>query len=192
MAQSLLLAAAKHDVIAVNNLLRNTSANVQDAETGFTPLHAAIAACGPHEVDISNGKVNHADKQNQSRARPAEVSRVDQEAAGNVVKLLLENGAIWNDLDSNNETPGCVAFRLSLRQIYEQIVEAGVRAELLLEKLDQIQSSNGDEDGEDDDDDDDADETMDDATTTDDNAAEARITDQKLSLIHISEPTRPY
>ena len=181
MAQSLLLAAAKHDVIAVKNLLRNTSANVQDAETGFTPLHAAIAACGSHEVNISNGKVNHADKQNQSRARPAEVSRVDQEAAGNVVKLLLENGAIWNDLDSNNETPGCVAFRLSLRQIYEQIVEAGVRAELLLEKLDQIQSSNGDEDGEDDDDDDDADETMDDADTTDDNAAEARITDQETA-----------
>jgi protein arginine N-methyltransferase 2 len=25
------------------------------------------------------------------------------------LKLLLQNGAIWNDLDKKNETPGCIA-----------------------------------------------------------------------------------
>lgn len=51
--QSILLASANHDIPALRNLLRNTSANVQDAETGFTPLHAAIAACEPDEDEKS-------------------------------------------------------------------------------------------------------------------------------------------
>ena len=36
------------------------------------------------------------------------------ERALDVVNVLLENGAIWNQLDSNDETPGCVAYRLDL------------------------------------------------------------------------------
>ena len=53
--QSLLLASANHDITALRDLLRNSSANVQDPETGFTPLHAAIAACEP---EASMEKVN--------------------------------------------------------------------------------------------------------------------------------------
>ena len=139
--QSILLASANHDIPALRNLLRNTSANVQDAETGFTPLHAAIAACEPDEDEKStaNGDAKETEKQ-------------EIEAATKTVKLLFENGAIWNDLDSNGETPGCIAHRLGLAELYELCVDAGVRAELLLSRLDQYQLlGGGDSDEEDDD-----------------------------------------
>ncbi|KAK5051322.1 Arginine N-methyltransferase 2, partial [Cryomyces antarcticus] len=45
----ILLAASNHDLETLRTLLRTGSANVQDADTGFTPLHAAIAACEPEE-----------------------------------------------------------------------------------------------------------------------------------------------
>jgi protein arginine N-methyltransferase 2 len=142
--QSILLAAANHDIPALRNLLRNTSANVQDAETGFTPLHAAIAACEPDEDEkaTANGDSKEAEKQ-------------EVEAATKTVKLLLENGAIWNDLDSNGETPGCIAHRLGLTELYELCVDAGVRAELLLSRLDEYQLlGGGDSDDEEDEDED--------------------------------------
>jgi protein arginine N-methyltransferase 2 len=56
---------------------------------------------------------------------------------------LFQNGAIWNDLDSNGETPGCIARRLGLTELYELCVDAGVRAELLLSRLDQYQPLGG-------------------------------------------------
>jgi len=144
MAQSLLLAAAKHDVNAVKNLLKNTSANVQDAETGSTPLHAAVAACGPHEVDFESGKVKATGKGGPRNVESTNVSAAEEAAADEVVRLLFENGAIWNDLDRNDETPGCIAVRIGLKSVYQQIVEAGVRAELLLDKLDGIQGMDED------------------------------------------------
>jgi protein arginine N-methyltransferase 2 len=126
--QSVLLAAANHDIPALRNLLRNTSANVQDAETGFTPLHAAIAACEP------------------------ESGQPDIDVASKTLKLLFENGAIWNDLDANGETPACIAYRLGLVELYELCVDAGVRAELLLSRLDAYQLfANADSDDEDED-----------------------------------------
>lgn len=149
--QSLLLAAANHDVSALRNLLRNSSANVQDEETGFTPLHAAVAAFEPDRdetVDKSNGQTNGNDKDE------AEEKQEQIEAAIKTIKLLFENGAIWNDLDQNNETPGCIAHRLGLKQLYELFVDAGVRAEMLLSRLDQYQPLGG-SDSEDDDNDDD-------------------------------------
>ncbi|CBY01887.1 hypothetical protein IAQ61_006487 [Plenodomus lingam] len=134
--QSVLLAAANHDVAALSNLLRNSSANVQDAETGFTPLHAAIAACEPDDDDAtkrlnghSNGKTNGTVKSAQQQI----------EAAVKTIKLLFENGAIWNDLDANGETPGCIANRLGLKGLYELCVDAGVRAELLLSRMAEYQ-----------------------------------------------------
>jgi protein arginine N-methyltransferase 2 len=48
----------------------------------------------------------------------------------------MQEGAIWNDLDLNDETPGCIAKRLGLDELYEMVVDAGVRAELLLNRLD--------------------------------------------------------
>lgn len=120
LAVSLLSAAARHDNVAVKNLLRNTSANVQDAETGYTPLHAAIASCGVDEDGTT------------ALSREA--------AAEETVKILFDNGAIWNDLDKNDETPGCIAYRLGLKNVYRLVVDAGVRAELLLSKLDGIKA----------------------------------------------------
>jgi protein arginine N-methyltransferase 2 len=70
--------------------------------------------------------------------------------------LLFQNGAIWNDLDAKDETPGCLARRLGLMGLYELFVQAGVRAELLLETLEEygmIDDSDEfeDDDGQDDD-----------------------------------------
>ena len=145
VVQSILLAAANHDTTALRNLLRNSSSNVQDPETGFTPLHAAVAACEPEEkqtVNGANGRVNgsHDDDDEES------VSETEA-AALRTVKLLFQNGAIWNDLDKMGETPGCIAHRLGLRSVYEAIVDAGVRAELLLNRLDSYQPLE-DEEGE--------------------------------------------
>ncbi|KAA8627195.1 Arginine N-methyltransferase 2 [Pyrenophora tritici-repentis] len=125
--QSILLAAANHDIGALRNLLRNTSANVQDSETGFTPLHAAIAACEPDQenANTTNGDVTDATKEQKQ----------ELEAAVKTVKFLFENGAIWNDLDTNGETPGCIARRLGLKELYELCVDAGVRAEMLLSQV---------------------------------------------------------
>ncbi|KAF1848427.1 arginine N-methyltransferase 2 [Cucurbitaria berberidis CBS 394.84] len=135
--QSILLAAANHDIPSLRNLLRNSSANVQDSETGFTPLHAAIAACEPdseEDTQQSKGHTNGDTKSANEDAKPHEV-----EAANKTIKFLFENGAIWNDLDVNGETPGCIARRLGLKELYELCVDAGVRAELLLSRLDEYQ-----------------------------------------------------
>ncbi|KAL5120900.1 Arginine N-methyltransferase 2 [Pleosporales sp. CAS-2024a] len=136
LTQSILLAAANHDTASLRNLLRNSSANVQDSETGFTPLHAAIAACEPDDQDgkaETNGDTNGAVKRDEQK----------MEAAVKTIKLLFENGAIWNDLDTNGETPGCIAHRLGLKELYELCVDAGVRAELLLSRLDEYQPLGG-------------------------------------------------
>ncbi|KAF2088458.1 putative arginine N-methyltransferase [Saccharata proteae CBS 121410] len=144
-AQSILLAASNHDIDALRNLLRNSSANVQDEDTGFTPLHAAIAALEPDEDDKqTNGQTN-------GEAGHAKPNEEELQKAVRTVKLLLLNGAIWNDLDKANETPGCIANRLGLSELYEVMVDAGVRAELLLNRLDEYQVLGGDEDDEEDD-----------------------------------------
>jgi protein arginine N-methyltransferase 2 len=128
--QSLLLAAANHDLSALKDLLKTTPATVQDSETGFTPLHAAIAACESSEERHINGDASGSSEEEQKKIL---------EAAAETVRLLLQSGAIWNDLDSNNETPGCIARRIGLEEIYQLIVDAGVRAELLLSRLDEYQ-----------------------------------------------------
>ncbi|OAL01393.1 arginine N-methyltransferase 2 [Phaeosphaeriaceae sp. SRC1lsM3a] len=146
--QSILLAAAKHDAASLRNLLRNSSANVQDSDTGFTPLHAAIAACEPdeeHEVGQKNGDTHDAGVNGAKAGQEQEI-----EAAVKTIKLLFENGAIWNDLDTNGETPGCIAHRLGLKELYELCVDAGVRAELLLSRLDEYQPLGGSDSDDDD------------------------------------------
>lgn len=142
--QSILLASANHDIPSLRNLLRNSPANVQDSETGFTPLHAAIAACEPDAEDnkATNGDANGVDAKKEE----------ELEAARKTMKLLFENGAIWNDLDANGETPGCIAHRLGLKELYELCVDAGVRAELLLSRLDEYQPLGGADSDEEDDD----------------------------------------
>jgi protein arginine N-methyltransferase 2 len=54
------------------------------------------------------------------------------------VELLLQNGGIWNDLNSDNETPGCIALQLGLKTVYETMIEAGVRAEMLFSKIHEL------------------------------------------------------
>ncbi|KAM0332559.1 hypothetical protein ACHAQA_002843 [Verticillium albo-atrum] len=92
-------------------------ASLQDPNTGETPLHAAIRACGPADPS------------------PDADETVSSEAKDTVQELFLA-GAIWNDVDRNNETPGCVADRLGHAALYRACVEAGVRAELLFGLLD--------------------------------------------------------
>ena len=41
-------------------------------------------------------------------------------------------------LDKNDETPGCIALRLGLMKIYTMMVDAGVRAELLLGRFEEL------------------------------------------------------
>ena len=117
LARRIISAAARHDVSALHILLKSGSANVQDptASVATSPLHAAIAACG-----------------NAKEGPQA------SEMATKIVQLLLENGAIWNDLNKENETPGCIALRLGQKQIYDIMVEAGIRAELLFARMEEL------------------------------------------------------
>ncbi|KAL6714588.1 Arginine N-methyltransferase 2 [Lecanora helva] len=148
--QLILLAASHHDIESLRTLLRTGSASVQDPETGFTPLHAAIAACDSisqcSPVDQS-GTSDHASA-DQVNGHCNGITTIDAtksdieadvEAAAKIIRLLLQNGAIWNDVDKQNETPGCLALRLGLRQLYDIMVDAGVRAEMLLNRLDEYE-----------------------------------------------------
>jgi len=133
LTQKIILAAAQHDLQGLRGLLRSGSANVQDSETGYTPLHAAIAACELSE-EVGEGAKSGMSTQNE-----------DVLAAEKTLQLLFENGAIWNDLDAQDETAGCLALRLGLKSLYESVVEAGVRAELLLMRLDEYAQLMGDD-----------------------------------------------
>lgn len=129
-------AAANHDTQTLLELLKTNYANVQDSITEYTPLHAAIAACQTLSVggrDFEEVK----DTQfltTEYLAKPIET-----------VELLLRHGAIWDDLDVNGDTPGCIAKWLGLPQIYDLMVDAGVRAEILLSRLEQFGSLKIDE-----------------------------------------------
>lgn len=123
-AQRIISASARHDVPALRILLKSGSANVQDPTTGTTPLHAAIASCDPEKTSSNTNGASSTSSLEEKEA-----------AALNTVEELLASGAIWNDLDHNNETPGCIALRLGLQRIYQEMVEAGVRAEMLFSKM---------------------------------------------------------
>ncbi|KAH8730430.1 S-adenosyl-L-methionine-dependent methyltransferase [Phaeosphaeriaceae sp. PMI808] len=133
LAKRIIGAAERHDVPALKILLKEGSANVQDptATVATSPLHAAIASC--------EGKAT------------------DDDSAIKTVELLLQNGAIWNDLNKEDETPGCIAFRLEQKKIYDVMVEAGVRAEILFAKMEALglggNAAEEEEDNEDDEDD---------------------------------------
>lgn len=141
--QEILLAASQHDTSRMRQLIRayektGNPANVKDPETGYTPLHAAISACEPDadkpkEAPTVNGLGNGV------VGVPEEESSNMLESGRDMVKFLLQEGAIWNDLDINDETPGCIARRMGLEELYQLMVDAGVRAELLLNRLDEYE-----------------------------------------------------
>lgn len=133
--QTILLHASQHDLAALKPFLRVPgNASVQDPETGYTPLHAAIAACGSASSAERDGDIQ---EQGSGVGEGGDgegegLEEVDMEKAKETVRELFLSGAIWNDLDTNNETPGCLAWRLGRRDLYGLVVEAGVRAEVLL------------------------------------------------------------
>lgn len=153
--QYILLAASNHDLDSLRKLLRAGSANVQDSDTGFTPLHSAIAACVPSLPPTPNRIETNSDNLERSGS-----SSNIQDAASRTVKLLLENGAIWNDVDAHDETPGCLARRLGLEDLYGIMVDAGVRAEMLLNRLDEYQMLGDLDDEEEKEDEDEAEEVI--------------------------------
>lgn len=111
-----------HDLDGLKKLLDSRSkASAQDPKTGETPLHAAIRACGPAGPESKDSEDGEDGCVEEARA---------------VLQELFFSGAIWNDVDSNNETPGCVAYRLGRKPLYEMCVDAGVRAELLFSLMD--------------------------------------------------------
>lgn len=125
----ILLAATNHDLAKLKPFLRTPgAASVQDPDTLYTPLHAAISACRPDP----EGEI------------------VDLEAGKSVVQELFLSGAIWNDVDAlHDETPGCLAWRLGLKELYELCVEAGVRAEMLMNLMGGYEELGSEGDGED-------------------------------------------
>lgn len=133
-----------HDRSGLKKLLNERGkASIQDPKTGETPLHAAIRACGP------------ADEPTEGEEEQGEDGSVEE--AREVIQDLFLNGAIWNDADANNETPGCVAYRLGRKALYNLCVDAGVRAELLFALMDGYEELSS---GEEEDDNEDADEVM--------------------------------
>lgn len=158
--QRILLAASNHDLATLRHLLRAGSANVRDSDTGITPLHAAIAASNPSPSsqksildDIAANRYALKEKSDRTGLDGDEPER-NLAAAATIVKLLLQSGAIWNDVDANDETPGCLARRLGLKELYEIMVDAGVRAEMLLNRLDEYQMLRGSEEDDEDEDED--------------------------------------
>lgn len=117
--RNILYHAWAHDVPELKKILYNPgSANAQDPKTGETPLHAVIRACGPAE--------HHKGEAEEGAEEDGTV-----EEARDALQELFFAGTIWNDVDNNNETPGCVAWRLGQKGLYQLCVDAGVRAELL-------------------------------------------------------------
>ncbi|KAI5777634.1 S-adenosyl-L-methionine-dependent methyltransferase [Geopyxis carbonaria] len=127
---TLLLAAADHNVPVLTSILAKMPSGINhclDPDTQRSALHVAIDSLSP-----SDPPEKHA-------------------AAEETLRQLLFHGAIWNDLDSNDETPGCIAYRKGLSGCYEVMVEAGLRAEVLLARLGGWEELSGGEDDEDDD-----------------------------------------
>lgn len=115
-----LLTAWARDLSAIKECFADVNSGIaqwQDPVTGETPLHAAIRSCGP-----ASKEGNEEDG--------------SEDEARDILQELFFSGAIWNDVDSNNETPGCVALRLGRNDLYELCVDAGVRAELLFAVMD--------------------------------------------------------
>ncbi|KAF3159996.1 Arginine N-methyltransferase 2 [Orbilia oligospora] len=152
-AQSLLLAATDHNLLLLRSLLKSHTPNVQDPSTLRTPLHLAIASFETNPLPVpSNQESNHTNGSNGAsiERKEDELSLPPLTKATKTLELLLQNGAIWNSLDINNETPGCIAYRLGLKELYEVMVDAGVRAELLFGRLDGYMALDDEDDDEDD------------------------------------------
>ncbi|KAL7946362.1 S-adenosyl-L-methionine-dependent methyltransferase [Trichoderma barbatum] len=158
-----------HDLSGLKKLLGDrTKASAQDPITGETPLHAAIRACGP--ADETDGGEDEGEDGSVEEARE-------------VMQQLFFSGAIWNDVDANNETPGCVAYRLGRKALYNLCVDAGVRAEILFALMDSYEELSSGED-------EDEDEAMQDQDQDQDAAAEgeAKAQNDDAEVVEAAEP----
>ncbi|PNS20634.1 Protein arginine N-methyltransferase 2 [Sphaceloma murrayae] len=133
----ILLAATNHDVDTLRRLLQKTSVHVRDEDAGTTPLHAALLGCEADEDTHSGVDVE------VTTAIPVDSSQ--EETAVTTMRCLFENGATWNELDAAGETPGCTALRLGLKRAYGVIVDEGVKAVSLLNRLDGFERIDDDE-----------------------------------------------
>ncbi|OBA22194.1 arginine N-methyltransferase 2 [Metschnikowia bicuspidata var. bicuspidata NRRL YB-4993] len=68
---------------------------------------------------------------------PLDYTELELSIVKDMVTILLEYGAGWCLTDVNDETPGCILLKRNLGEtiLYNQIIDAGVRAELLLRKV---------------------------------------------------------
>lgn len=121
---AILRAAAAHDAPLLKKLLDEPGkASVQDPETRETPLHAAVRAAAGTAADDT----------------------ATMDLARKTLTELFWSGAIWNDVDDKDETPGCVALREGLDDLYAMCRDAGVRAEMLFGLMDGYEAlSSGD------------------------------------------------
>ncbi|KAF8451878.1 S-adenosyl-L-methionine-dependent methyltransferase [Terfezia claveryi] len=126
----ILLSSYDHNLSVLAPLLRQHRPTCQELETLHTPLHKAILGAAQY-LSISD----------------CNLQEEKMKLAEQTVRLLLENGAIWNDLDREGKTPGCVADEKGLKGLYEIMVDAGVRSELLFSRLDGYMSLGGGESG---------------------------------------------
>lgn len=134
--KDVIFAAAHHDTPRLRAILVASAedpralASRPDPDSGRTPLHAVVASLAAETRD-------GAATPNGDAAESSEREGEDEEGrAVRAAELLLQNGAVWNALDAEDETPGCLAWRLGKERVYEVFVEAGVRAELLFGRLD--------------------------------------------------------
>jgi type IV protein arginine methyltransferase len=139
LGEAILAAAGSLNHEKLDELLRNGSANVRDPSSGLTPIHAAVGSFD----SLADGTPPDHEVTDE-----VQVDRLET-----TLKVLFLNGAIWNDLSPTDETPGDVAARLGLKGAYQLIVDAGVRAELLLAAMSEYQEiedddEDGDSDGE--------------------------------------------
>lgn len=168
LIRQILAAASKHDLAELRRLIRSQEnealvpkgsnlANLKDPQTGTTALHAAIASDRQDESTASGGGGDHRDDDNsgEGRQKDGEADEKNEEEAERweeevlvTVQWLLGEGAIWNDLNGKDETPGCVARKLGLEKVYRELVDAGVRAELLMGRLEGYEPLTEEEDGE--------------------------------------------
>jgi hypothetical protein len=78
-----------------------------------------------------------------SNGNAASIPPKVEDQATEIARILFESGAVWNDIDTAEETAACIAWRLGLKQLYRVIVEAGVLAEVLLNRLAELEDSDG-------------------------------------------------
>jgi len=88
---------------------------------------------------------------------PSDLTSEEEKVVLELIDELFSWGAGWNLTDPNGDTPGDVLFKKGLRgsAFYARFVDAGVRAEILLRKMnDDIEFLSDPEDDDDDDDED--------------------------------------